>query len=225
MPLSLIEIEALKLSLRVSLWAVCLSLPLGILVAWVLSRKSFPGRVLIDGIVHLPLIVPPVVVGYILLLAFGRRGFIGSWLWETFEISISFSWKGAALAAGIMAFPLMVRSIRLGLDAVDPKLEQAAKTLGASSFGVFFSVTMPLILPSILTGAILAFARCLGEFGATITFVSNIPGETRTLPLALYTAVQSPGGEIAALRLVVISVVIALVALLISEFLSRKARK
>ena len=138
MPLSLIEIEALKLSLRVSLWAVCLSLPLGILVAWVLSRKSFPGRVLIDGIVHLPLIVPPVVVGYILLLAFGRRGFIGSWLWETFEISISFSWKGAALAAGIMAFPLMVRSIRLGLDAVDPKLEQAAKTLGASSFGVFF---------------------------------------------------------------------------------------
>ena len=225
MPLSLIEIEALKLSLRVSLWAVCLSLPLGILVAWVLSRKSFPGRVLIDGIVHLPLIVPPVVVGYILLLAFGRRGFIGSWLWETFEISISFSWKGAALAAGIMAFPLMVRSIRLGLDAVDPKLEQAAKTLGASSFGVFFSVTMPLILPSILTGAILAFARCLGEFGATITFVSNIPGETRTLPLALYTAVQSPGGEIAALRLVVISVVIALFALLISEFLSRKARK
>ena len=225
MPLSLIEIEALKLSLRVSLWAVCLSLPLGILVAWVLSRKSFPGRVLIDGIVHLPLIVPPVVVGYILLLAFGRRGFIGSWLWETFEISISFSWKGAALAAGIMAFPLMVRSIRLGLDAVDPKLEQAAKTLGASSFGVFFSVTMPLILQSILTGAILAFARCLGEFGATITFVSNIPGETRTLPLALYTAVQSPGGEIAALRLVVISVVIALVALLISEFLSRKARK
>ena len=225
MPLSLIEIEALKLSLRVSLWAVCLSLPLGILVAWVLSRKSFPGRVLIDGIVHLPLIVPPVVVGYILLLAFGRRGFIGSWLWETFEISISFSWKGAALAAGIMAFPLMVRSIRLGLDAVDPKLEQAAKTLGASSFGVFFSVTMPLILPSILTGAILAFARCLGEFGATITFVSNIPGETRTLPLALYTAVQSPGGEAAALRLVVISVVIALVALLISEFLSRKARK
>ena len=225
MPLSLIEIEALKLSLRVSLWAVCLSLPLGILVAWVLSRKSFPGRVLIDGIVHLPLIVPPVVVGYILLLAFGRRGFIGSWLWETFEISISFSWKGAALAAGIMAFPLMVRSIRLGLDAVDPKLEQAAKTLGASSFGVFFSVTMPLILPSILTGAILAFARCLGEFGATITFVSNIPGETRTLPLALYTAVQSPGGEVAALRLVIISVVIALIALLISEVLSRKARK
>ena len=225
MPLSLIELEALKLSLRVSLWAVCLSLPLGILVAWVLSRKSFPGRVLIDGIVHLPLIVPPVVVGYILLLAFGRRGFIGSWLWETFEFSISFSWKGAALAAGIMAFPLMVRSIRLGLDAVDPKLEQAAKTLGASSFGVFFSVTMPLILPSIFTGAILAFARCLGEFGATITFVSNIPGETRTLPLALYTAVQSPGGEVAALRLVVISVVIALVALFISEFLSRKARK
>ena len=225
MPLSLIEIEALKLSLRVSLWAVCLSLPLGILVAWVLSRKSFPGRVLVDGIVHLPLIVPPVVVGYMLLLAFGRRGFIGSWLWETFGVSISFSWKGAALAAGIMAFPLMVRSIRLGLDAVDPKLEQAAKTLGASSFGVFFSVTMPLILPSILTGAILAFARCLGEFGATITFVSNIPGETRTLPLALYTAVQSPGGEVAALRLVVISVAIALVALLISEFLSRRARK
>ena len=224
MVLTPIEIEALKLSLVVALWAVGLSLPIGLGIAWLLSRKTFPGRFVLDGIVHLPLIVPPVVVGYLLLVVLGRRGFVGAWLWETFQISISFSWKGAAVAAGIMAFPLMVRAIRLGFDAVDPKLEQAAQTLGAPPFGVFFTVTFPLILPAVITGSILAFARCLGEFGATITFVSNIPGETRTLPLALYTAVQSPGGEPEALRLVVISIGLALIALFISEFLSRKVK-
>ena len=224
MVLTPIEIEALKLSLVVALWAVGLSLPIGLGIAWLLSRKTFPGRFVLDGIVHLPLIVPPVVVGYLLLVVLGRRGFVGAWLWETFQISISFSWKGAAVAAGVMAFPLMVRAIRLGFDAVDPKLEQAAQTLGAPPFGVFFTVTFPLILPAVITGSILAFARCLGEFGATITFVSNIPGETRTLPLALYTAVQSPGGEPEALRLVVISIGLALIALFISEFLSRKVK-
>ena len=225
MSLTPIEIEALRLSLMVALWAVAVSLPLGLGIAWLLSRKSFPGRILLDSIVHLPLIVPPVVVGYLLLVVLGRRGLVGAWLWDTFQISIVFSWKGAAIAAGVMAFPLMVRAIRLGLEAVDPKLEQAARTLGAAPLGVFFTVTIPLIIPSVITGSILAFARCLGEFGATITFVSNIPGETQTLPLALYTAVQSPGGEPAALRLVTISVILALVALVVSELLSRKARQ
>ena len=225
MALSSLEMEALRLSLQVALWAVGVSLPIGIAVAWVLARRSFPGRILLDGIVHLPLIVPPVVVGYLLLVVMGRRGFVGAWLWDTFQISIVFSWQGAAAAAGIMAFPLLVRSIRQGLEAVDPKLEQAACTLGAGPLAVFVTVTLPLIVPGLLTGAILAFARCLGEFGATITFVSNIPGETRTLPLALYTALQSPGGETSALRLVMISVVLALGALLASEYLTRRTRK
>ena len=225
MALSSLEMEALRLSLQVALWAVGVSLPLGIAVAWVLARSTFPGRMLLDGIVHLPLIVPPVVVGYLLILVMGRRGFVGAWLWDTFQVSIAFSWQGAATAAGIMAFPLLVRSIRQGLEAVDPKLEQAACTLGARPLAVFVTVTLPLIVPGILTGTILAFARCLGEFGATITFVSNIPGETRTLPLALYTALQSPGGEAAALRLVMISVVLALGALLASEYLARRTRK
>jgi len=225
MALSSIEMEALRLSLQVALWAIGVSLPLGIAMAWVLVRKTFPGRILLDGIVHLPLIVPPVVVGYLLLVIMGRRGLVGAWLWDTFQISIAFSWQGAAVAAGVMAFPLLVRSIRQELEAVDPKLEQAACTLGARPFVVFVTVTLPLIVPGILTGAILAFARCLGEFGATITFVSNIPGETRTLPLALYTALQSPGGETSALRLVMISVVLALGALLASEYLARRTRK
>ena len=225
MALSSIEMEALRLSLQVALWAIGVSLPLGIAMAWVLVRKTFPGRILLDGIVHLPLIVPPVVVGYLLLVIMGRRGLVGAWLWDTFQISIAFSWQGAAVAAGVMAFPLLVRSIRQELEAVDPKLEQAACTLGARPFVVFVTVTLPLIVPGILTGTILAFARCLGEFGATITFVSNIPGETRTLPLALYTAVQSPGGEGAALRLVMISVALALGALITSEYLTRRTRK
>ena len=225
MALSSLEMEALRLSLQVALWAIGVSLPLGIAMAWVLVRKTFPGRILLDGIVHLPLIVPPVVVGYLLLVIMGRRGLVGAWLWDTFQISIAFSWQGAAVAAGVMAFPLLVRSIRQELEAVDRKLEQAACTLGARPFVVFVTVTLPLIVPGILTGTILAFARCLGEFGATITFVSNIPGETRTLPLALYTAVQSPGGEGAALRLVMISVALALGALITSEYLTRRTRK
>ena len=225
MALSSLEMEALRLSLQVALWAIGVSLPIGVAMAWVLVRKTFPGRILLDGIVHLPLIVPPVVVGYLLLVIMGRRGLVGAWLWDTFQISIAFSWQGAAVAAGVMAFPLLVRSIRQELEAVDRKLEQAACTLGARPFVVFVTVTLPLIVPGILTGTILAFARCLGEFGATITFVSNIPGETRTLPLALYTAVQSPGGEGAALRLVMISVVLALGALITSEYLTRRTRK
>jgi len=223
--LSPVETEALVLSLQVALWAVAATLPLGVLVAWLLVRTRFPGRILLDGIVHLPLILPPVVVGYLLLVVFGRRGAVGSWLLDTFGVSIAFTWKGAAVAAGVMAFPLMVRAIRLGLESVDPKLEQAARTLGASPFWVFVTVTLPLTLPGILTGVILAFARSLGEFGATITFVSNIPGETRTLPLALYTAVQSPGGEAAATRLVVISVILALGALIASEALARRVNR
>jgi len=222
--LSAMELSALGLSLQVAVTAVAVTLPIGIGIAWVLVRLRFPGRLLLDGIVHLPLILPPVVIGYLLLIGFGRRGVVGSWFWETFGLSIAFTWKGAAMAAGVMAFPLMVRAIRQALEAVDPKLEQAARTLGASPLSVFLTVTLPLILPGILTGVILAFARSLGEFGATITFVSNIPGETRTLPLALYTAVQSPGGEEAALRLVVISVVLALGALIASEVLSRRVR-
>ena len=225
MTLSSLEIEALQLSLQVALCAVGVSLPLGIVVAWVLSPKPFPGRIVLDGFVHLPLILPPVVVGYLLLMVMGRRGFVGAWLWDTFQISIAFSLQGAAAAAGIMAFPLLVRPIRQGLEAVDPKLEQAACTLGAPPLAVFVTVTLPLIVPGILNGTILAFARCLGEFGATITFVSNIPRETQTLPLAIYTVVQSPGGEAAAFRLVIISVVLALGALIVSEYLTRKTRK
>ncbi|MGY9063661.1 MAG: molybdate ABC transporter permease subunit, partial [Rhodospirillales bacterium] len=175
-----------------------------------------------NGFIHLPLVLPPVVVGYLLLVLFGKQGALGRWLWETFEVSIAFSWKGAAVAAGIMAFPLMVRSIRLSLELVDTGLEDAARTLGASPKWVFITITLPLILPGLLTGTILTFARSLGEFGATITFVSNIPGETQTLPLALYRLTQAPDGDLGALRLVVISVVISLAALIASEALSRR---
>ncbi len=219
-----VETEALLLSLRVAVWSVALSLPLGLLTAWVLARLRFPGKFLLDGLVHLPLIVPPVVIGYLLLVGFGRQGWIGGWLFDTFGLSLAFSWRGAAVAAAVMSFPLMVRAIRLSLEAVDPRLEDAARTLGASPRWVFFTVTLPLIVPGLITGTILAFARSLGEFGATITFVSNIPGETRTLPLALYTLVQTPDGEAAALRLVVISVVLALGALILSEVLARRVR-
>jgi molybdate transport system permease protein len=219
-----VETEALLLSLRVAAWSVALCLPLGLATAWVLARGRFPGKFLLDGLVHLPLIVPPVVIGYLLLVGFGRQGWIGAWLFDTFGLSLAFSWRGAAVAAAVMSFPLMVRAIRLSLEAVDPRLEEAARTLGAPPRWVFFTVTLPLIVPGLITGTILAFARSLGEFGATITFVSNIPGETRTLPLALYTLVQTPDGEAAALRLVVISVVLALGALILSEVLARRAR-
>lgn len=215
------EWQAVTLSLKVSLWAVAASLPFGILCAHALARWRFPGRQVLNGLVHLPLIMPPVVTGYLLLLAFGRRGFIGEPLADWFGFTFAFRWTGAALAAAVMAFPLMVRTIRLSIEAVDPKLEQAASTLGASRSSVFASVTLPLILPGIIAGSIIAFAKAMGEFGATITFVSNIPGQTQTLPTAIYTQLQIPGGEAQAARLVMISLVIALAALLASEWLGR----
>ena len=216
------EIGAIQLSLKVAGLALLGCLPIGLLAAWVLARCDFYGKSLLNGFIHLPLVLPPVVVGYLLLVLFGKQGALGRWLWETFEVSIAFSWKGAAVAAGIMAFPLMVRSIRLSLELVDTGLEDAARTLGASPKWVFITITLPLILPGLLTGTILTFARSLGEFGATITFVSNIPGETQTLPLALYRLTQAPDGDLGALRLVVISVVISLAALIASEALSRR---
>jgi molybdate transport system permease protein len=216
------EIGAIQLSLKVAGLALLGCLPMGLLAAWVLARCNFYGKSLLNGLIHLPLVLPPVVVGYLLLVLFGKQGALGRWLWETFEVTIAFSWKGAAVAAGIMAFPLMVRSIRLSLELVDTGLEDAARTLGASPKWVFITITLPLILPGLLTGTILTFARSLGEFGATITFVSNIPGETQTLPLALYSLTQAPDGDLGALRLVVISVVISLAALIASEALSRR---
>ena len=216
------EIGAIQLSLKVAGLALLGCLPMGLLAAWVLARCDFYGKSLLNGFIHLPLVLPPVVVGYLLLVLFGKQGALGRWLWETFQVTIAFSWKGAAVAAGIMAFPLMVRSIRLSLELVDTGLEDAARTLGASPKWVFITITLPLILPGLLTGTILTFARSLGEFGATITFVSNIPGETQTLPLALYSLTQAPDGDLGALRLVVISVVISLAALIASEALSRR---
>lgn len=213
--------QAVRLSLRVSLWAVAASLPLGILIAYALARWRFPGHGLLNGLVHLPLVLPPVVTGYLLLLTFGRRGTVGQFLDQWFGIVFAFRWTGAALAAAIMAFPLMVRAIRLAIEAVDPKLEQAASTLGASRTWVFLTVTLPLILPGIIAGAILAFAKAIGEFGATITFVSNIPGQTQTLPSAIYAFLQVPGGEGPAARLVVIAIIIAMSALFLSEWVSR----
>lgn len=215
------EIEALRLSLRVSFWATLVTLPFGIFVAYALARWRFPGRQVLNGLVHLPLILPPVVTGYLLLLTFGIQGPLGGPLAEL-GIVFAFRWTGAALAAGIMAFPLMVRAIRLSIEAVDPKLEQAGATLGASRLMVFATVTLPMILPGVIAGAILAFAKAMGEFGATITFVSNIPGQTQTLPSAVYAFLQVPGGEAAATRLVVISIIIAMGALLLSEYVGRR---
>lgn len=223
--LSPAEIEAVSLSLKVALWAVACSLPPGIAVAWVLGRCEFPGKSVLDAIVHVPLVVPPVVVGYVLLMTFGRNGPIGGWLYDTLGLTVAFTWQGAALAAAVMAFPLMVRAIRLSMEAVDQRLEQAARTLGAGPIDVFFSVTLPLTGSGIVVGAILAFARALGEFGATITFVSAIPGETTTLPVALYGLAQIPGNEAAALRLVILSVVIAFAAMFASEIIARRVRR
>lgn len=219
-----LEAEALRLSLLVSCWAVAASLPLGIGCAWVLARRDFPGKTLVDGIIHLPLVLPPVVVGYALLVVLGRRGVVGAWLYDWFGVTVAFSWKGAAIASAVISFPLMVRAIRLALEGVDRGLEQAARTLGCGPLRTFWSVTLPLTLPGVLTGVILAFARSLSEFGATITFVSNIPGETRTLPIALYALTQVPGGDEAAFRLCVISVVVAFAALLASEILARRVQ-
>ena len=216
-----IEIEALRLSIWVSLWSVAISLPAGIFIAWILARKNFPGKNLLDGIVHLPLVIPPVVTGYLLLVLLGRNGVIGSILHKYLGIVLTFDWKGAVLAAAVMSFPLLVRAVRLSLENVDQGLESAARTLGAGPLRVFFTVTLPLTIPGIITGLILAFARSLGEFGATITFVSNIRGQTQTLPLALYTFTQVPDGEIGAMRLCILSIFIAMAALLCSEVTAR----
>lgn len=219
------ELTAIGLSLKVAFWAVAVSLPFGILTAYVLSRGRFPGIAILDAVVYLPLTLPPVVTGFILLILFGRRGPIGGFLAEHFGIVFAFRWTGAALAGGIMGFPLLVRAIRLSLDSVDRRLEAAAGTLGASPARVFLTVTLPMVLPGVLAGVIMAFARAMGEFGATITFVSNIPGETQTLPTAIYTLTQVPGGDAAAFRLVGISVAISMGALIASEYLARRLGK
>lgn len=223
MNLSPEEWEIIALSLKVSGVAVAASLPVAFGLAWVLARARFPGRVLLDAAVHLPLVLPPVVTGWLLLIAFGNNGPAGRWLAETLGFTFMFRWTGAALAAAIMALPLMVRAMRLSIEAVDRRLEQAAETLGASRVRVFASVTLPLALPGMLAGAVLGFARSLGEFGATITFVSNIPGETRTLPIAVYSALQVPGSEDAVTRLALMAVALSLAALVVSEVLTRRA--
>ena len=213
--------QALRLSLLVALTAMACSLPFGIAVAWLLARRDFWGKQILNGLVHLPLILPPVVTGYLLLITFGRRGTLGPFL-ESFGIVFSFRWTGAALAAAVMAFPLMVRAIRLSIEAVDQRLEAAASTLGAAPFWVFLTVTLPLALPGVLAGAVLGFAKALGEFGATITFVAAIPGETQTLPSAIYALLQVPGGDAAAARLVLLSIFLAMGALILSEVLARR---
>ncbi len=216
------EWTAVKLSLLVATTAAAASLPLGITVAWLLARGQFWGKSVLDTLVHLPLIMPPVVTGYLLLLSFGRRGPIGSFLAEEFGIVFSFRWTGAALACAVMGFPLLVRAVRLSIEAVDARLESAAGTLGANPLWVFATVTLPLSLPGVIAGAILCFAKAMGEFGATITFVSNIPGETQTLPSLIYTLTQVPGGDAGALRLTLISIAISMLALLGSELLARR---
>ena len=218
-----VELGIIVLSLKVAFVGVACSLPPAIFFAYVLARTDFPGKTLLDAIVHLPLVLPPVVVGFALLLLFGRRGVLGEWLADWFGIVFAFRWTGAALASAIMGFPLMVRAIRLSIEAIDRRLEVAARTLGASRSWVFASITLPLALPGIITGTLLSFARGLGEFGATITFVSNIPGETQTLPLAIYTFTQVPGGESDALRLSIVAVVLSIVALASSEWLTRRS--
>lgn len=223
--LSPAEWMAVKLSLRVASWATLVSLPFGLFLAFVLARGRFWGHSLLNGIIHLPLILPPVVTGYILLLLFGRRGPIGAFLEAQFGIVFAFRWTGAALACGIMGFPLLVRAIRLSAEAVDRRLEDAAGTLGANPVWVFLTVTLPLILPGIIAGMILSFAKAMGEFGATITFVSNIPGQTQTLPSAIYTFTQVPGGDAGAIRLTLISVAISMGALILSEMLARRIGK
>jgi len=219
-----LELEALALSLRVALWSVLFSLPVGLFIAWLLARHEFFGKGALNAVVHLPLVLPPVVVGYLLLVLLGREGPLGQALYRIFGVSLPFTWQGAALAAAVMAFPLMVRAMRLSLENVDRRLEAAARTLGARPFDVFVTVTLPLTAPGILVGALLGFARSLGEFGATITFAANIPGETRTLPLALFSMTQTPGGETQALRLAALSVLLSLAALAVSEYTARRLR-
>jgi molybdate transport system permease protein len=217
------EWTAIRLSLRIATVATICALPFGIAVAWLLARKNFWGKALLDGIVHLPLVLPPVVTGYLLLITFGRRAPVGSFLYETMGIVLSFRWTGAALACGVMGFPLLVRAIRLSIEGIDRKLEAASATLGASPFRVFTSVTLPLAMPGVIAGMVLCFAKALGEFGATITFVSNIPGETQTISAAIYTYTNIPGGDAAAGRLVLIAIALSLAALVISEWFARRA--
>jgi molybdate transport system permease protein len=218
------ELGIILLSLKVALFSVACSLPVAIFLAYVLARAEFPGKTLLDALVHLPLVLPPVVVGFALLLLFGKRGALGAWLDHWFGIVFAFRWTGAALASAIMGFPLMVRAIRLSIAAIDRRFETVARTLGGSRSWVFISVTLPLALPGIITGVLLSFARSLGEFGATITFVSNIPGETETLPLAIYSLVQTPGGDAQALRLSAIAVLLSIGALIASEWLTRRVQ-
>ena len=220
--LSQLELDAIRLSISVALNAILWSLPLAILLAWLLARKQFYGKALLSGIIHLPLVLPPVVIGYLLLVAMGRKGIIGRYLYDWFGISFSFSWKGAVLASAVVALPLVVRAIRLSLVTIDIKLEQAAQTLGASPWRVFFTITLPLSLPGILAGVVLGFARSLGEFGATITFVSNIAGETQTIPLAMYSFIQTPGAEQEAARLCIFAVILSLISLFLSEWLNKR---
>jgi molybdate transport system permease protein len=217
------EWTAIELSLRIAVVATLAALPIGIAVAWLLARGRFWGKSIVDGIVHLPLVLPPVVTGYLLLINFGRKGLIGAFLADHFGIVFSFRWTGAALACGVMGFPLMVRPIRLAIEAIDRKLEQAAATLGANEILVFLTITLPLALPGIVAGIVLCFAKALGEFGATITFVSNIPGQTQTLSAAIYTYTQVPSGDSAAFRLVLVAIALSLVALIASEWLARRA--
>jgi molybdate transport system permease protein len=217
------EWVAILLSLRIAIVATLVALPFGIAIAWLLARNEFWGKTLLDGVVHLPLVLPPVVTGYLLLISFGRRGVIGALLADYFGIVFSFRWTGAALACGVMGFPLLVRPIRLAFEAIDRRLEDAAATLGASRLRVFFTVTLPLALPGLISGFVLCFAKALGEFGATITFVSNIPGETQTLSAAIYNLTQTPGGDAAAARLVLVAIVISLAALVLSEWFARRA--
>ena len=217
------EWVAIRLSLKIAAVATVASLPLAILAAWLLARGRFPGRTLLDGLVHLPLVLPPVVTGYALLVLFGRKGAVGAFLEANFGLVFSFRWTGAALACAVMGFPLMVRAIRLAIEGIDRRLEEAASTLGASPWWVFVTVTLPLALPGLIAGAVLCFAKALGEFGATITFVSNIPGETQTIPSAIYAYTQTPGGDPSAIRLAIVAVVISLAALVISELLARRS--
>lgn len=219
------ELSILLLSLKVAIFCVLVITFPAVATAWLLARKSFYGKTLLDGLVHLPMVLPPVVPGFILLVLLGKQGWIGRYLYEYFGISLAFTWVGAVIASAVMAFPLLVRAARQGIAQVDRHLEIAAQTLGAHPIRVFFTITLPLALPGIITGLILAFSRSLGEFGATITFVGNIEGETRTLPLAIYTYTQVPDGDIPALRLVILSMVLALGALMISEKLERKANR
>ncbi len=216
------ELQTLGLSLKVSLTATAAMLPFAFGLAYVLARVRFPGKILLDALIHLPLVIPPVVTGYLLLLLFGRNGPIGAWLEHWFGVTVMFRWTGAAIAAGIMALPLVVRAIRLSIEAVDTRLEGAARTLGASRLRAFLTITLPLSLPGVIAGAVLGFAKSVGEFGATITFVSNIPGETRTLSVAIYSALQVPGAEFSVARLAVLSVLVSLAALIASEWLARR---